>query len=73
LTSTNPLFIIRKRRNDMDIYEKHITNRLDKLDDRKLALYLDCAKGILSDRPDDRIYKVAVRVTQQLMEKRNIK
>lgn len=57
----------------MDIYEKHITNELDKLDDRKLELYLDCAKGILTDRPDDRIYKVAVRVTKQLMEKRNLK
>lgn len=57
----------------MDIYEKHITERLDELDNEKLALYLDCAKGVLSDRPDDRIYKVAVRVTKQLMEKRNIK
>jgi hypothetical protein len=57
----------------MDIYEKHITTELDKLSDKLLSLYLDCAKDTLADRPDDRIYKVALRVTKQLMEKRNLK
>lgn len=54
----------------MDIYEKHITKQLNKLDDRLLNLYLDAAKETLSDRPDDRIYACAVRVTKRLLESR---
>lgn len=51
-------------------YEEHITTELDKLSDKHLALYLDCAKGVLADRPDDRIYACAVRVTKRLLESR---
>jgi len=54
----------------MQNYEEHITKRLDELDDRLLNLYLEAAKETLVDRPDDRIYACAVRVTKQLLESR---
>ena len=54
----------------MQNYEEHITKRLDELDDRLLNLYLEVAEETLVDRPNDRIYACAVRVTKRLLESR---